>query len=99
MRITSLDVRHVQISKQTQQKIAQTILGKVCYLGGTLEARGGAVDSVMTKIRSGQSKFGELVSLLASRGLPLGAKTDYIAHLYAAFRYMKVRLGKLKNKM
>ena len=53
----------------------------------------------MTKIRSGLGKFRELVSLLASRGLPLGAKTDYIAHLDAAFCYMKVRLGKLKNKM
>ena len=45
-----------------------------CYLGDTVGAGGGAVDSVIGWIRNGQSNFRDLVPFLSSRGLPLGAK-------------------------
>ena len=45
-----------------------------CYLGDTLGARGGAFDSAITRIKTGWHKFRDLMLLLASRGLPLGAK-------------------------
>ena len=41
------------------------------HLGDTIGARGGAVGSVITRIRSAWSMFKDLVSLLSSRGLPL----------------------------
>ena len=44
------------------------------YLGETIGAKGGVVDGVVTNIRSRRSKFRDLVPLLASRILPLGAK-------------------------
>ena len=50
------------------------IVEKFCYSGETIGAREGAVDSVMTKIRRGWSKFSDSVPLLATRGLPLEAK-------------------------
>ena len=45
-----------------------------CYLGDTIGARGGAFDSERTRIRCGWFKFRDLVPLLASRGLSLGAR-------------------------
>ena len=45
-----------------------------CYLGDTIRARGSAFDSAIIRIKSGQNKFRDFVLLLASRGLPLGAK-------------------------
>ena len=42
--------------------------------GQSLENRGGAVDSVVTRIRNEWSMFRDLMSLLGSRGLPLKAK-------------------------
>ena len=47
---------------------------KSYYLGTTIGPRKSAVDSVMTKIRSGWSKIEDFVSLLDSKGLSLGAK-------------------------
>ena len=44
------------------------------YLGDTVRATGGLIDSVVTNIRSGWSKFRDLVSFLANGDLPLGAK-------------------------
>ena len=44
------------------------------YLGDTVWATGGVIDSVVTNIRSGWSKFRDLVSFLANGDLPLGAK-------------------------
>ena len=38
------------------------------YLGNTLGARGSTVNSVITKVRSGWSKFRNLVPLLTSKG-------------------------------
>ena len=49
------------------------IVGK-SYLGETNGATWGATDSVITRIKSGWTKSRDLVPLLASRGLPLGAK-------------------------
>ena len=34
-----------------------------------------------------------------SNGLALGAKGDYILHVYIALCYIEVRLGQLKKKM
>ena len=43
---------------------------KFFYLGETVVAKRGAVDSVITNIRSGRSKFRYLVPLFASRVFP-----------------------------
>ena len=52
-----------------------------CYPDDTKGVRGDAVDSIITRIRSGRSKFRDLVPLLASTGLPLEAKD----RLYSAY--------------
>lgn len=44
------------------------------YLGNTIGARAGAVNSVTTRIRGRCCKFGDFVPMLASKGLPLGVK-------------------------
>ena len=46
---------------------------KFCYLGDIVVAKGGAFDSVTT--------LRDLVFLLASRCLSLGANTDYTLHV------------------
>ena len=48
---------------------------KFCYHGNTIGAKGGAVDSVITKIRSEWFKFRDSVFSLASRALTSGAKS------------------------
>ena len=53
---------------------------KLCYLGDTTGAIGGAFDNALTRIRSGWCKLKDLVLLLASRYLALGAK----GRLYSA---------------
>ena len=45
-----------------------------CYLGDTIGARRGVLGSAIRRIRSGWFKFRDLVPLLASGGLPSGAK-------------------------
>ena len=50
------------------------IVEKFCYLGDTIRARGDAIDMVLAKTRNGWIKFRDLLPLLATRGLPLGAK-------------------------
>ena len=50
------------------------VVKKFCYIGDTIGARGGAEDSITGRIRSGWSKFRELVPLLASKGLSLASK-------------------------
>ena len=50
------------------------IVWKFCYLVDSIGDRGGAFDSPIPRIRSGWCKVRDLVSLLASRGLSLGAK-------------------------
>ena len=50
------------------------VVEKFCYLGGIIGARGGVFDSIITRISSGLCILIDLVPLLASRGLPLGAK-------------------------
>ena len=57
------------------------IVEKIYYLGRAIETKRGAVDSTMTMIKSGWSKFRDLVPLLASKSLPLGAK----GRLYSAY--------------
>ena len=56
------------------------------------EPGGTAFDTVITRIRGGRCKFRDLVPLLSSRALPLGAKV----RLYSAFVrrvcYLEVRL-------
>ena len=44
------------------------------YLNDTIIARGGATNSAMKRIRSGWCKFTDLMTMLASRGLPLEVK-------------------------
>ena len=46
------------------------IVEKLSYFGDTKGAKVGACDGVITSSRSGWYKFRDLVSLLASRGLP-----------------------------
>ena len=54
---------------------------KFCYVGDTKGPTRGVVNSVITWIRSGSSKFRNLESFLVRRGLPLGAKgRSYSAH-------------------
>ena len=50
------------------------------YLDDTIGVRGGAFNSVITRIRNEWCKFRDLVTLLATRGLPLGEK----GRLYSA---------------
>ena len=50
------------------------IVEKYCYLHNTIGAKGGTVDSITIKIRSEWITSRDLVTLLASRGLPLGTK-------------------------
>ena len=99
-KIASLNVRH----KQNQQTdIVEGCPGmwsndhslefceNFCYLGDTAGSREGANDSVVTRIRSGWSKFRDLVPLLASKGLALGAK----GRLYSACVLSVILLWKL----
>ena len=51
-----------------------------CYLGNLIGARRGQLTVFLTSIRSGGSKFRDLVPLLATRGLLLAAK----GRLYSA---------------
>ena len=69
----SLDVKQVQISKQTQQGIVQA---------QNYMATGGTFDSTVTRTRSGQCKLRDLVPLVASKDLSLGAK-DMCPECYA----------------
>ena len=55
------------------------ILEMLPHLGDTIQARGSAVDSVITRISSEWSMFRDLVSLLASGGFPIRAKGIYCA--------------------
>ena len=50
------------------------IVTKFCNLGGTIGARGGAVDSIRTKISNSWSKPRYLLPLLTSKGLSLKRK-------------------------
>ena len=50
------------------------VVDRFCYLGDTIGSRGGAVDSITARIRSGWNKFRDLVPLLASKGLSLAVK-------------------------
>ena len=43
-------------------------------LGDTIETRGGAFNSVITRFRSGWCKFRDLEPLLASKVFPFGTK-------------------------
>ena len=71
-------------------------LWKLCksffYLGDTVVVKGVALNSAITRIRSGLCKFRDLVSLLDSRDLPLGAWADYILHVYVALCYMEMKI-------
>lgn len=59
----------MKLSSQSLQ-----IVEMFCYLGVTTEAKEGAVGRVITRIRSGWSKFRDFLPLSRSRGLSLGAK-------------------------
>ena len=50
------------------------IMENFCYFGDTVRARKSVLYSVITRIRSRWCKFRDLVPLIVSRGLPLGAK-------------------------
>ena len=63
------------------------IVEKLCYLDNTIGARGSAADSAKTIIKSGLSKFRDLVPLLTSRGLPLGEKGKYSACVRSVMLY------------
>ena len=75
------------------------IMEKFSNLGETVEVSGGAFDIVITNIRSGPSKFRNLVTLFANKISLLRTEADYIPHVYAALCYMKVRLDQLKRKI
>ena len=49
------------------------VVQRFCYLGDTIEARGASA-CVIARVRSGWSKFRELLPLLTSRALPLSTK-------------------------
>ena len=68
-RPASSNVREVKISKRCKSDMAEPFenVEKSSYLGVTIGAREDVVASVITKTRSGWSKFRDLVSLLASR--------------------------------
>ena len=50
---------------------ATEVVQKFCYLGDTIEAQGGARAGVIARVKSGWSKFRELLPFLTSRALPL----------------------------
>ena len=50
------------------------VVQKFCYLGDMIEAQGGASAGVIARVRSGWSKFRELLPLLTSKALPLLTK-------------------------
>ena len=50
------------------------VVQRFCYLGDTIEAQGGASAGVIARVRSGWSKFRELLPLLTSKALPLSTK-------------------------
>ena len=58
---------------------------KFCYpdeiMGASRKEGGGSVASDLVRIRNGCSKFWDLIPLLTSRGLPVGAK----GRLYSTF--------------
>ena len=66
------------------------IVEKLCYLGDTIGDRRGVLASVIRKIRSGWCKFRDLVPLLASTSLPLGAKD----RLYSACAHSVMLYGR-----
>ena len=72
---------------------------KKFYLDGAIVARGGATDSVITKIRSGWYKLTDLVPLFASRGLPLEAKGRLYSACVRTLCYKEARLGQLAKEM
>ena len=53
---------------------ANEVVQRFCYLEDTIEAQGGASAGVIARVRSGWSKFRELLPLLTSRALPLLTK-------------------------
>ena len=78
------------------------ILEKFFYLISTIEARVGAVDIVIVRIRSGLSKFRDLVHMLTRGGLPFRVKgRSYSAcfRTYCYARYIELGFCKLKRKM
>ena len=50
------------------------VVQQFCYLGDTIKAQGGAGAGVTARVKSGWSKFRELLILLTSRALPLLTK-------------------------
>lgn len=68
---------------------------KVCYVCGTLGARG----QCYSKNLEWRSKFRDLVPLLTSGGLPLGKKTFYSGKRIEYYCFMIIRVGQLKRKM
>ena len=70
------------------------IVENLFYYGDTVGAREGAVDSVRKRIKSGLSKFRDLLGFWTSRALSLGAKCRlYFAYVHNIMLYMEVRVG------
>lgn len=66
----------------------------------TAEARPGANDSPVSRIKSEWSKFRDLLPLLASSALPLGAKSILYSCVCVALCYMEKRFKRdLKKKI
>ena len=59
------------------------IAEKICYLGDILGAGGGCIWQCYSNDQEWMVKFRGLVPLLASGGLPLGAKDKLYAQHYA----------------
>ena len=75
------------------------ITGRYCHLD-TAEARRGANDSPVSRIKSEWSKFRDLLPLLASSALPLGAKSILYSCVCVALCYMEKRFKRdLKKKI
>ena len=68
-----------------------------CWLRNTVGVRRGAVDSVITRIKSGWSKFRDLVPLLVSRGLPLGANGRLCSAFVRSVMLYKIETAKEKD--
>ena len=68
------------------------VVNKFRYLGNTVGTRRAKVDSVLTRLRNGWSKFRALSPFPRSRGFPYEQKVDSILFMCVVVCYMRVKL-------
>ena len=71
------------------------IFDSFCYLGDTIDARGGCEASVTARIRAAWGKFRQLLPLLTSRGLSLHTRGKIYSTYIRPFCCIPVKVGRL----